>query len=367
MIYFLVNNDYHLYLDFKLAEQLSDYELALIQVPYSLNSIEKNLLFKKIYCFPNRLTASFINLFIFKNKINNILKEVDKKLFPNSNDVLFVHTEMDLLNQHIIKIFFEAGSKIFLLEDGTATICYFNMESNILNLKEKFREFLLKYFFGFKYLKFKKYGVQLIPEMENFVFKGVILNQGNSIKRNIPLFKLKPFEESYEFLDQNGIIFFNQAMYFWFLTKDQYIDYINYLLSVSFNFSVFYFKFHPSDDQDVKDKITNMININYPDVVVLNEEGIAENIISKYPVKYAMTFKSTAAFNLMNKGIVPIFINSMFSKIYHDDSFQAFNQFLNSIDYNSPSDLNQIKPGFNPYIEKNNGLIKYSLVDIINK
>lgn len=367
MIYFLVNNNYHVHLDMQLAKQLPEFELGLIQIPYSLTAIEESDLFHKIYYHPDRLVASLKNLLLNPKKIRSIIKKVDTELIPKNTDVLLVHTEMDLLNQHIIKKFYKAGSKIFLLEDGIATICHYNMVSGKISFKENFRKFLLKYFYSFDYLKFKKYGVQTLPEMNNFIFKGVILNHGNNIKRDIPLYKLKPFEEPIKFLDQNGVIFFSQPLYIWFLTEEEYVGYIDDLFSVASHFSTFYFKFHPSDSEDVKNKILKIVEKKHPNVIVLHENGIAESIIEKYPVKYAITFNSTAALNLINRGVVPIFINNMFSKLYPLDSSEAFGQFLKSINCHSPSDFNDIKPGFVAFSSDEKEQKKYSLIDIINK
>ena len=367
MIYFLINNNYHLHLDMQLAKQLPEFELGLIQIPYSLNAVEKSDLFHKIYYYPDRLVASIKDLVANPSKITSITKKADSELIPQKHDVLLVHTEMDLLNQHIIKKFYKAGSKIFLVEDGIATVCHYNMVSNKISFKENFRKFLLKYFYSFNYLRFQKYGVQTLPEMKDFIFKGVIVNHGDSIKRNIPLYKLKSVEEPIKFLDQNGVIFFSQPLYIWFLTEKEYVGYIDDLLSVASHFSIFYFKFHPSDNENVKNYIIKIIEDKYPNVVVLHENSIAENIIEKYPVKYAITFNSTAALNLINRGVVPIFINDMFSKIYPLDSSEAFGQFLKSINCHSPSDLNDIKPGFVAFSTDENDQKKYSLIDIIKK
>ncbi len=366
MIYFLVNNDYHLHLDIELAKQLREFELGLIQIPYSLNTLEKSDLFIKVYNYPNRLVASIKKLLFNPLAIKRIIKKVDAELVPQKDDVLLVHTEMDLLNQHIIKKFYKAGSKIFLLEDGTATVCHYNMLSGKISFKDNFRKFLLKYFYNFDYLKFKKYGVETFPEMNDFIFKGVIVNHGDCIKRDIPLYKLKPIKEPIKFLDPNSVVFFSQAMYLWFLTEEEYILFIDDFLSTSSNFSKFYFKFHPSENDDVKNKIIKIIKERHPNVIVLNEKDIAENIIEKYPVKYAITFNSTAALNLINRGVVPIFINNMFNVIYPNDSYEAFGQFLKSIDCYSPSKLSDIKPGFAAFSIDEKEQKKDSIIDIIN-
>lgn len=365
MIYFLVNNDYHMYMDMKLANQLSNHKLGLIQIPYSLNVIESSDLFSKIYHYPERLVASVKGILFNTAKFKSILKKVDNELNPGKNDILFVHTEMDLLNQHIIQKFYKVGAKIFLLEDGTGTMCYYNMKTGKVGFKDKFRSFSLKYLYDFKYLEIKKYGVETLPAMKDFVFNGIVVNYGETVLREIPLYKLKSNEEAINVSYENGAIFFSQAQYLWFTTEEEYIQYVESLLNISKNFSPFYFKFHPSDIEDVKEQIKQLIDKKYTNVIILNENDIAENIIIKYPVKYAITFNSTAALNLINRGIIPVFLNNMFNKLYPDDSFTVFGQFLKSIECYSPIELAEIKPGFCAFPNVKKKEINYSIIDII--
>ena len=143
MIYFLVNNDYHLHLVSTLAGQLDKVELGLIQVPYSLNVISEHSLFSKIFVFQQRMYLSLKSPF----RILNLKKKISNEIKPTSNDILIVHTERDLANQYIIQLFHEVKAKIYLLEDGTATICHFNMAPKKAALKDRIRGMILKYAF----------------------------------------------------------------------------------------------------------------------------------------------------------------------------------------------------------------------------
>ena len=118
---------------------------------------------------------------------------------------------MDFLNQFIIQKFFKVGAKIFLLEDGTGTMCYYNMKTGKVAFKDKFRSFLLKYFYDFKYLEIKKYGVETLPAMKDFVFNGIVVNYGETVLRDIPLYKLKSNDEAINVSYENGAIFFCQS------------------------------------------------------------------------------------------------------------------------------------------------------------
>jgi hypothetical protein len=366
MVYFLVNNDYHVNLDEKLAVQLNGLELGLIQVPYSLKVINNSTIFKKIFVFPDQLNTSLKWMLFNFSKNKNILKKVDDDLTITSHDVLLVHTEMDMLNQYIINKFNNADAKIFLIEDGTASMCYFNMKTHKPAFKDDLRFLMLKYCYKFKNFQFKKYGVETLPVMPDSIFKGLIVKRGDSINRNIPLFKLAPFLEKINIVHENGAKFFSQPFYLFFMSEERYVEVVDHFLEASKSFSPFYFKFHPSESDNVKKLLTSLINNKYKEITIITEDDIAENLIDKYPVKYAITFNSTAVFNILEKGIVPIFLNSMLNNLIPDDSFVAFDFFLSSIKCNVPSSIEQIKPGFEAFEKEIENSNTHKLIEIIS-
>lgn len=342
MIYFLINNNYHLDLDLKLAKQLTGHKLGLIQVPYSLNVIDKSNIFSEVFHFPERLYLSLRHPF----QILRIKRIVDNAINPSCNDILFVHAERDLLNQYIIQSFYKVKAKIYLLEDGTATICHYNMPIQKATLKNRLKCIILKKLFNFKYTKIGKYGAETLHTMDDSIFSGVIVNYGNSIRRNIPFYKLTAIKEPIAIHHEEGALFLSQALYLWYNTEKEYIKYVLHLLTISKNFTPFYFKFHPSESEYVKSAITKLITEKYSSITIITEDSIAEDLISKYSVKYAITFNSTSALNLINKGIIPIFLNTLLNKTFPHPIFDSFNQFLKSINYSSPQTLSEIKPGF---------------------
>jgi len=367
MIYFLVNNNYHVHLDMQLVKKLSNFELSLIQIPYSLNIIKESDVFSNICVYEERLIGSFKNIFFKPNTLKNILQRVDETLFPEDTDILFVHTDMDLLNQYIIQKFYQSGARIYLIEDGIATITQFNMEERKAEFKENLRCLFLKHLYGFKYLKIIKYGVMTQPVMEDSVFNGVLVNYGETIKRKIPLYKLISDQKQINVKYEQGAIFFNQPLYLFYMSEKEFINYIDSFLTASYNFSPFYFKFHPSDSEPFKFSIIKLIKEKYENVVILLEDNIAEEIVFKYPVRYVITISSTSAFNLMNSGVVPIFMNNMLNEFYPNDNFSAFGQFLNSINCQAPREISEIKPGFCAFSNIKKDEIRYSIIDIINK
>jgi hypothetical protein len=350
----------------QLVKELSNFELSLIQIPYSLNIMRKSDVFSNIYTYEERLITSLKNIFFKPNSLKNIFRRVDETLFPDKADILFVHTDMDILNQYIIQKFYKCGAKVYLVEDGIATITQFNMEEKAAEFKDILRCFFLKYIYGFKYLKIIKYGVMTQPVMEDFVFNGVLINYGDTIKRKIPLYKLISTQKQIEIMHVKGAIFFNQPLYLFYMSEKEFIDYIESFLLISCNFFPFYFKFHPSDSDSFKASIVELIKEKFENIVILLEDIIAEEIVYKYPVRYVITISSTSAFNLMSSGVVPIFINNMLNKVYPNDNFNAFGQFLKSINCNSPVEISEIKPGFSAFSSIKEHENRYSIIDIIN-
>jgi hypothetical protein len=98
------------------------------------------------------------------------------------------------------------------------------MKEDRAEWKDNLRCLLLKYIYKLKYLKIIKYGVLSQAVMEDFIFNGVIVNHGDTIKRKIPLFKLiliKSKLQSYMKMD-----YFLINLVFIYLSEDKFINYL---------------------------------------------------------------------------------------------------------------------------------------------
>jgi hypothetical protein len=366
MIYFLVNNDYHLDFSLPLAKELYGEELALIQVPYSLKIVDRSEIFLKVYNFSGRLVPSFVDFLIKPGKIFKRFKEIDKLLSIKGKDILLVHTEIELLNQYIIQKFYEAGAEVYLLEDGTATMCTYNITPEKAPFIDRIRAFFLRRIFMFKYIEIKRFGIEVLPVMKDFIFKGVIVNYGECILRDIKCYKLKANDEAIEIAYKKGLIFFGQPLYLWFMTETEYVSFINEVLrTVSGRFSPFYFKFHPSDTEFVRTVIRKLIAEDYPDVDILDDTDRAEVLIHKFPVQYALAINSTAALNLINMGVVPIFLNKLLGNLFPNETLFAFDRFLESIRCRVPETLVDISSEFSAFPDGMSGQRKFSIGEIL--
>ena len=345
MLYFLINNDFHLSFDRKFIQKINNgINISLIQVPYSLSVVEEDSLFKEIYCFP-QIHLSFSRIF----KIFRIKKLIRRSLKIKTDDILYVHSERDLTNQFIIQLFYTANAKIFLLEDGVSTMCMFNMDPGKISFKEQIKYLLLKQIFGFHLLNVGRYGIENLYTMSDEIFKGLIITIGHKINRNIKIYKVTLGDENVNNIDINGAIFLNQDYYRFISNVDEYISFVIENLIISKNFNPFYFKFHPSDSDYFKQELAIRIKDNYENIIIIYEESNFENLITTYPVANVISFNSSACFNLINSKFNPIFLNHFLEKKYPNILFKTFEIFLNSINCKYPTNLYEVTPKFISY------------------
>jgi hypothetical protein len=131
---------------------------------------------------------------------------------------------MDILN-HIIQKFYQCGSRLFV--GGWYSYNYqFNMKEDRAEWKDNLRCLLLKYIYKLKYLKIIKYGVLSQAVMEDFIFNGVIVNHGDTIKRKIPLFKLILIKSKLQSYMKMELFFLINLCIYSISEEDKFINYL---------------------------------------------------------------------------------------------------------------------------------------------
>jgi hypothetical protein len=211
MIYILINNQYHVYDFNQWIDDFNGQEISLIQVPHSLNPLKCDGRFFRIYTYPKFFQSSFSLLRLYK--IFNLHKKIRKEILPEENDILLVYTEYEILNQFIVNLFYKSNARVFLLEDGLATMTLCNSNFFSRKLKSKFFEFVLKNIYSYKYLRIYDLP-DPTPLMEDKFFSGVCVKLGNSIKREIPLFNISNCKSLViEDLNFERAIFINNDLY----------------------------------------------------------------------------------------------------------------------------------------------------------
>lgn len=354
MIYFLINNTFHLYEVNILCKELANHELGLIQVPYSLTPIVKHDQIKKIYTFErlsflheyfqNWPESFFSSLSSNKTKI----KITKNNLNPRKEDVLFVFTETELLNQIIIDYYFKKKAKIYLIEDGMASALYYNMKSGPLSKKSTLFKWVVRILYRIKgYHPFVTKGYYY-PMMSDSYFSGACFFYSSSIIRNIKTFTLNKNLEKIKNINFNTAIFLNEPIYRFYTDTNSYLINLEEILSaLNSNFSKIHFKFHPDDkhDENLIFNIKTIIN-KFSNILVLETNKIIEDIVVDFNIGYAVSYFSSALRNLSFYGIEPVYIYHLINFFNDVPTAKQITLYLNTLNYNFPKSFNDIKPGY---------------------
>lgn len=335
MIYFLINNNYHLYDLNLLYDDIKSYELSLIQIPHALDPVEIDSRFKNIYLFPRFESLN-------KYRINiSLLDRMKEELNIQPQDILLVYTEFEFANQFIINLFNKIGASVYLLEDGMGTQHVFNLQPQKKRLKVKVKEWLLRHIYGMKYVKLVEDGNTLFPVMDDTCFKGALLYNRISTLRNIPIIPIKNNTKKIESAS-NSIIFLNQDLYNGYDNLPSYLSILELILSnFTEKFHIVYFKFHPRE-KNFKEYFLIERLVKEKGCIIISSTEAIETIVNKYDIGYAASFFSTAIRNLAFMGIEPIFLYHLFPCYNYLPAAKNITAFLRSMEYNFPHTFDDI-------------------------
>jgi hypothetical protein len=340
--YFLVNNDYHIDFILGFIKSIPNYKI-LLKAPVSITSNNYDIYFDKIEEFEFKEFNSIRNLIFKSCSLNKKKKILLSKVKPKCEDVLFLNTDMFLLNHLIVSRFIKNNCRIYLLEDGAATMTYFNINSSFPGITFIFKKYILRYLYNLNYTNFRKFDHEIMPILDDKIFKGLIVNLGNSTNRNIKIYKIK-LENTENFIkNDNSAIFYNQPLYNWYCDFDSYLIFIKEFIETYSKFcEILYIKYHPGDIELFKNNLRNFIEKNYQNVTIIEENINAEQLIFQYPVKHAITINSTSVLNLLKYNCNPIFLNYIFNTKFPNKTSSEFNNLLFNIGCDFPIDFQSI-------------------------
>jgi hypothetical protein len=208
MIYFIINNNYQ-YFDFKLhLKSLNLENISIIEIPHTLENYSHSDLSKAYryeLVFNKGRISRLISYIRAKERIKN-------ELHPSKEDICFVYTEYEILNQVVVNKFKKAGCRIYLIEDGgMGTYALFRRtNSEKLSFREIINRYLMRVISGVTNLRFQKINNQIFPWMPDQIFEGVCVYQPISINRQIPVLHIKRPEEELIVSDTGTVIFLNE-------------------------------------------------------------------------------------------------------------------------------------------------------------
>ncbi|MDH4944068.1 polysialyltransferase family glycosyltransferase [Sulfurimonas sp. C5] len=332
MIYFLVNNNYHLLDVYEHCKNLRKFEKSLIQIPHTLECISKDENFNNIFIFktPFSKMKNYFNII----NVKKIERKVKSKLTINANDILFVYTEYEILNQYIITLFKKNGAKVYVIEDGgfPTYLTYSIEDTEPLSLKEKIKLFYFNYFLGYRFVNFLKYNNLIFPQINENYLDGVLLYLDINIVRNIKKFLLSKNKKQLD-LDKSKALFLNEKIYEYYCSKSEYSDILKICIEKMIDkFEIVYFKFHPKETEENKLWQLKILN-QYSNVEIIQDNSPVENLLVIYKTKYVFSFLSAALLNLNAQGAVPVYIYHWFDNILENNVFQNIDNILHNIGY----------------------------------
>lgn len=343
MIYFLVNNTYHLY-DARLhlgIFQFNNLPVTLLEVPHSLVEPDHDG-FSDVFLFN---PFSYVN--IVKSWFNafSLIRILDKKIVPSKDDILFFYTEYEPFNQLIAARFKNAGARVYLIEDGgfaTYVPFYVNL-SEPLTIKERVKETVARFCPGLSVLRFHKINGLIFPWMNDRLLDGVCLYRTVKIARKIDFVLIKRPISVELICTQNSVIFLNECIY------DHYQTFENYLVGLESivkglceGFSVVYFKFHPRETNESRQKIKSEVLERYLKLIVIEENVAVEGIIEKYRPAVVASYFSAALLNLQEKGLEPMYLYHLIEDLRDQPIYKIVTSILTEWGYRFPSNFSTI-------------------------
>ena len=259
MIYYVINNDFHIENVQNHIQVTGIKDCTIIRIPYSLKNDCKNLS-KNIITIetPFRERNKFWNPFNFyKAK-----RDINKISFTKNDKVVFL-TEYDPLNQYIVFLAKNQGATIHLLEEGISfyAIC---LHDNKLtkSIKYLLKLFYLRYFIGFHFFKYVEVGSKVFSQMNDEFIDKILLYFESESSRNIEVEIISNKTPLYDNLDPNRVVFLSQPLYDSYISLDCYLHAVTTeLMVLEKKYLKVYFKFHPRDNSLFKENYPPPVGI----------------------------------------------------------------------------------------------------------
>jgi TusA-related sulfurtransferase len=351
MIYFLVNNNFHLIDAEKHFDGIKNHEIGLIKIPHQL-TIAPSKKYNVEIEYPrliNKLKDHFYFLRIFRlhRKIKKELKNIQE------TDVLLFYTEYEYLTHYIVKIFKQKKAKVLLIEEGFPTYLAFASETNSsIGLKKKILDKYLKYILGYRNSKIVSANGFIYTQLEDNQIDLLLLYTNLNIKRNVLTDQLTTDKIEFKNLKENTALFLNEWIYDHYISMDQYLFIIDDIfLNLSENFDEIYFKFHPREKDEKKKQILTVLE-KYPKTKIIVDNSPVELMIEKIGAKFIISFAAQTVLYLSNSNCIALYIMQLYPELMKDAEITKIKSIIDEMDYVFMSDWSEIKNGQVGFKEK---------------
>ena len=368
MIYFLVNNNFHLIDAEKHLVELDNYPCGLIKIPHQL-TLKPSELFKQQFEFPQLISRLKDHFKIFR--ILSILKSIRIKLKNiNKGDVLIIYTEYEYLNHYVVKLFKKKGARIVIIEEGIPTyISFTTIPEPIKELKKKVLIYYLKIIIGIRKSTIVNINGIASSRMSDNQFEKILLYSDLKINRKIPMGLLQTKKITFDNLDDNTVLYLNENIYDLHCTMEKYLEIIEIILeNLTQQFEKVYFKFHPREKEFGVSECKKIIN-NYPKVSIIEEKTPVELMIEIIGAKSVVSFGAQTLLYLSNSNCKCIYIMHLFPELLKDKEISNMKTIIDKMSYTFLSNWDNIRNplvGFKPQNQSRRYKLKTHLNNFIN-
>ena len=342
MIYFLINNNFHLIDAEEHLKDLKDYKTGLIKIPHKL-TIPVNHPFDIQMEFPkliSRLMDHFnlLRIFTLHRQIKNQLKSIE------SDDTLIFYTEYEYLSHYIVKLFKRKNAKVILIEEGFPTYLTFStLPNKSLPLKKKILGYYLKYILGYSTTKIVSINDNPDTQMQDDQIDLLLLYTDLKIWRDVQTKLLPTAKKEFDHLDENTILYLNEGIYMLYTTMEEYLQIIDDIMyNLSLNFEHVYFKFHPREIEYGKNQARSIIQ-KYTNVIIVEDNRPVELLIPEIGAKYVTSFLAQTQLYLSNSNCISLYLFHLYPELMRNQAYQSVKNIIDQMNYTFMSDWSQIK------------------------
>jgi len=325
LIYFIVNNDFHIEHIEYYTKQLPREEVSIIAIPHTIKR-DFTYMSNNIISFPTQYAEGkfFKNIF----KVKKLLQEIDDTLTFNQNDKIVLLSEFDPLNLYIVYKAKKSAANTFLLQEGIATYyTSIKFDRQSLNFKQWCILMYMRYVIGFRFLQKVRLGDHSHYLMNDQYLDKICLYHDIPLGRKIDKKIIKSPYTAYSDLDKKIALFLNQPLYQAYWSKEVYFKNLsNEVNKIMNEYEKIIFKFHPRDSVEIKNKIISMFGSNSK--LVFEDTLNLPETMQKHKPLNAFSFFSDSLLQLDLQGCNVHYLFHSYTELLEKPALNNINKFI---------------------------------------
>lgn len=368
MIYLLVNNDYHLFDARSHARHLMDHGRSsiLVEVPHALSETNRASCFSSHISLPSPLRgrswlSAWPRYFLAAHEVVRLIE-------PHADDVLFMYTEFELLNQMIALRFKRAGARVYLIEDGgVGTYIPLSLPGGeTLSIKEWVVAVMSRCLPGLSRTRFHKLNGVVFPWLPDSELDGVCLYRPLRIVRQLPVHVLHRARVEKVNRKSGRVVFLNECMYDNYQDEAQYLAGLLQLLGLLIQgFDEVLFKFHPRETLAWRERIGIFLGERMPMVKFVHNDRAMESLVEEFRPEVIASYFSTVLLNLEGSSIEPMFLYHLLPELSSQKVFSQLTSLLTQWQYRFVGPDIPARSGYSSGLGQMRGCSSMTLADLV--